>query len=294
MALFGRRQSQDDRLDRLQAMALDTFARHGVTGQLGLDPDDPLNRAILTPDGKQYGFYNLFQKCLAASERDWPRIMGEHVASVVASLADSAPPDFGDPAVVAQLRSRLLPVGFVQSAIDVSYAREFAPGIQEVLALDLPQTVQTLDASMVSPYDLNAMFATARANLRNEGHLEITELAPALLAAKGDSFFSASRMVDPEFTTRMFGSAQRGIVFSIPFRHVILFHEVAGSASIETVQQLIFLTRTTATDDKPGGILSRDLYYRSSTGEIQQITRLEDDGNVGVYVEGAFLDAIND
>lgn len=293
MALFGPKRSHDEQVAEIERLAIEAFAREGITGELVRDPEDPLNTSIRTPWGAAVGLYNLTVKCLSAPERRRPRIVTDHVRSIGPLIQrETIPADLRDPASFVGLRARLMPEDTARLA-DLSYGRPFAPGVIEVLCLDLPQTVQLLSRDMLADNDPYELFAIGRANLRLEPAPSVTELDAGLWLLEGESLFTASRMVDPAFVAERLAPCPRGVVFSIPDRHLLAFAPVTGAESVVTVQKLVMFTIRVTADDCPGGVLSPEVYYRGTDGAIQQITSRGEDGAIGIRAEGPFLDAVN-
>ena len=178
--------------------------------------------------------------------------------------------------------------------IDLSYAREFAPGLIEVLALDLGELVRVLRREMLGASDLDEAFRIGRANLQYEadGATLFTEEGITIFAS--DSMFGPSRLLDPLFDAALAVEAPRGIAFSIPDQQLLEYHAITGEQSIGVVQKLVESAVRSSREDRPGGLLSSEVFYRSPDGFVQQITHTDPvSGTVKLLTEGPFLDALN-
>jgi hypothetical protein len=294
MGLFGGKKSPEQQVAEIERLAVTGFGVWGIHGTLVHDPHDRLNSRIVTDSGMQFGLANVILRCLAVPERDWKQVITEHAASISSVAATPAQShDLDDPQTRRQLRARLLPSGHA-SQVPLDYALEWAPGVIEVLCLDLPATVATVPHDeIVGRSDLEVLRATGRANLEHESIDERGEIAPGVQYLAGASLFVGSQVLNSAFLDRELGPAPRGIVFSIPDSHLIAFHIVEGSASLAGIQNLVGFTVMHTATDRPGGVLSPEVYYRDPSSAVQQITMIGDDGATGVRVEGAFLEAIN-
>ena len=288
MGLFSRRKAEPEKRAELEQLIVATFARHGATGELVRDSDDPLNTALHTPDRQVWGFANLMLRLLDQPERTWRQVVETHVAAI---LAPKETVDLGTGAGRAMLRARLF-ADDGPTVRDLAYALPWAPGIVEILCIDRPDTVQTVADSDVAGLDVDELRAMGRRNLQAEGIDERVELAPGIHVVSGGSLFVASRLLDPEFLDDLLRGAPRGIVVGIPDRHTLLHHAVLGPESADPITTMASLVGHIDRDQRPGGLLSPFLYYLTRDG-VQQITAYTEDGEMAITAEGAFLDAIN-
>jgi hypothetical protein len=278
-----------DQFADLERIAAKAFARAGRRGELVHDPDDPLNTQLVTEEGT-FGFANLYIALRNAPPRDRTRLARAHVASVVAAAALEVP-NLDDEDVLAGLRSRLLSSD-VLGLMPLEYARPFAPGIVEVLCVDLPQTVQLLGDPAVAERDLDSLYSRGRSNLRFE-RFERTHMDPSLTFLEGPSLFVASQLVRPGFAAEVIGQAPSGWVFAIPDRHTLAFHVMNGPESVGPISRLAEIMGSIDRDNRPGGLVSASVFYTDGR-IVQQISRMDADGAWGIHADGAFLDALNE
>jgi hypothetical protein len=277
-----------DELAQLERLAVKEFARAGRRGELVRDPDDPYNTQLVTEAGT-FGFANLYIALLASAPRDRVRLARAHVASV-GSAAGFEEPDLDDEEVVAGLRSRLISSD-VRALIPLEYARPFAPGVVEVLCVDLPQTVQVLGDPVLTGRNLESLFDRGRSNLRFES-FERTQMDPSLTFLEGPSLFVASQLMRPGFAADVIGPAPDGWVFAIPDRHTLAFHVMNGAESVAPITRLAEIMGSVDRDNRPGGLVSEHVFYTDGR-DVQQITMMDADGAWGIHADGAFLDALN-
>lgn len=286
MGLF-RAQPHDEFAD-LERIALKAFARAGRRGELMHDPDDPFNTHLVTEAGT-FGFANLYVALRNSAPRDRVRLARDHVSSVVGAAALEAP-NLDDEEMLARLRSRLMSRD-VLALMPLEYARPFAPGVVEVLCVDLPQTVQLLGDPAVAGRDVDSMYSRGRANLRHESFGR-AHVDPSLTFLEGPSLFVASQLVRPGFAAEVIGPAPHGWVFAIPDRHTLAFHVIDGPESVVSISRLAEMMGSLDRDNRPGGLVSASVFYTDDRN-VQQISMMDADGAWGIHADGAFLDALN-
>ncbi|PJJ71397.1 hypothetical protein CLV46_0943 [Diaminobutyricimonas aerilata] len=291
MALFRRTRDHRQQLDELERLVAREFEAQGIPGEIVRDPDDPTNSHYVTGSQGWFGLRNIVLWCLKAPEKQWRRMIREHITALTS--ADDAPTvDLDDEHARAALRARLFPEQLVE--VDgMEYVRPFAPGLVEALCLDLPSTVQTLKREQLAGVDLDAAFDLGRRNLAQEEPEDVGMAGTDLRFAGGSSLFIASRVLDHAFVARHIRPAERGYVFGVPDRHLVFWHVVTGPESVTAVNSLVELMRQLPAEERPGGLLSREVYF-ARAGEVQRITEGTVDGGVAVRAEGAFLEALQD
>ena len=287
MGIFTKKRTEPEKRAELERLLVAEFTARGITGELVRDPDDPLNTQLRHGNGA-FGFSNVMILALPEPERLWKQIVRDHVHRMTSVQKK---PDLRDSSTHDQLRARIMAED-VRPMIPVEYAKPFAAGLIEMLCLDLPETVTTLNDSDLAGLDLEAVRATARRNLRREP-LERTQVAPGILLFGGPSFFVASQLLDPEFARLHLGATPRGYVAAIPDRHSLFVHVITGPESITAIGQLASFTSALDRDHRPGGFLSPHLYFLHDSTR-QQITDYGPDAQLTIVADGAFLDAINE
>ena len=286
MGLF-RSKPHDELLD-FERLVVKEFARAGRRGRVIRDPDDPFNTQLATDVGL-FGFANVYLALRNSAPAARTRVAREHVLRVANMLQDPTP-DLDDPASLDFLRARIVAAEVVNQ-VGAEYARPFAPGLTELLCLDLPQTVQTLTDQMVEGRNLDDLFARGRVNLRLET-FGTSELFAGVNILEGSSLFVASQLLRPEFARDVIGPSPAGWVFAIPDRHTLAFHVIQGPDSVVPVTQLAGLIGSVDRESRPGGLVSRWIYY--TDGEVvQQISRMGENGTTIIEADGPFLAAID-
>lgn len=235
MALFGKKAAPPEPRDRAlefftvsQADHFRTIARNAFA-ENGLEVDIYPDHAV-DSSGRQFGFWNIATQCADARPRDWPRLLSTHVRRITESM--DAPDPFQDleaDDAAARTYLRLYAADALPS-FDAYPHREFAPGIVELLALDLPETVAIFDHEHANRLGgVAALRASGLANLRGLSveHLE-TVPAPGggdFTALLGNSVYTGSRAVLlPRLATDVTGTEPggHGWLMSVPNRHQVV------------------------------------------------------------------------
>ena len=115
--------------------------------------------------GTVFGLWNIGALCAGADASQWPELVDDHVRRVTTparDVADLSPGELG-----AALDVRLVEAAAVPDLELVDYAREVAPGLLEVLSVDLPDSVATPPTQKLRAHGpLQDLLARGRDNLR--------------------------------------------------------------------------------------------------------------------------------
>jgi hypothetical protein len=288
VALFSRRRCESDKREDLERLITAAFTAHGTVGEMVRDPDDPLNTHFRSTTGV-WGYGNLMLRLLPEPERTWRAEVDRHVAAM---LRPEPQVDLSTAEGRTRLRARILPAD-ATIGMPMAYAIPFAPGLTEVLYVDLPDTVRTVSDAMVAGSDIAELRAIGRRNLQSEVIDDVRDIGDGIILQQGQSMFVASQLLNPEFAATRVGPAPRGFVAAIPDRNTLLHHAVVGAGSATAITRLAALVGGIDRDQRPGGLLSPHTYYVSAAG-VQQITFYQEDGSMAIAADGAFLDAINE
>ncbi len=226
---------------RLRTFVREAFAERGieVTGEPG---------RVTTDSGWRFGLSNLAAVCHNDSRgpRCWRSLVDEHVDRVVRSM-DGAQALRALPheRLLAQLYPRFIPS---EPALlkAFGYGPPSVPGLLEVLALDLPETVDMLTADSLSDLgDITALRDRAFQNLRAvrvDKHKVVRDKDGSHFdVLMGSSYFIASlALVLDEVARRCtkHAPARDGILVALPHRHQLAFHVIRDrsvAASLHTM-----------------------------------------------------------
>jgi hypothetical protein len=213
---------------RLRTFVREAFAERGI--EVTVEP------GRVTTDGRRFGLSNLAAACHNDSRgpRCWRKLVDEHVDRVMRSMDG---PQALRTLPHEQLLSKLYP-RFIPS--DPAYLKAFGygppsvPGLLEVLALDLPETVDMLTADSLSDLgDITALRDRAFQNLRAvrvAKHKVVRDKDGTHFdVLMGDSYFIASLALVLDEVVRRYtkdASAPDGILVALPHRHQLAFHVI--------------------------------------------------------------------
>ncbi|MCP3820862.1 hypothetical protein NLX86_23025 [Streptomyces sp. A3M-1-3] len=237
--------------------------------------------------GRQFGLGNLAAVCHNDDRgpRVWPEVAREHVGMVLRTM-DA--PSALDTLPAEQIRAQLYPrvigsEGFNPHAF--GYARPLAPGLHEIIALDLPESVMMLTDEALEPLgEVRELRTRALDNLRElpvEGH-EVVKNGEGMRfdVVVGDSFFTASRvLVLDDLVQRVTGRAlgADGALVAMPFRHQLAFHAIRDVGVIQALNGMAGFAAA-GYQDTPGAISPYVFWWRN--GELTQLTD-RDEGEDG-------------
>ncbi|KAB2811259.1 hypothetical protein F9L07_04955 [Pimelobacter simplex] len=251
---------------------------------------------VADDSGRQFGLWNVAASCHQddRGRAAWPALVGTHVERVLASM--DAPDPFADLSP-EQAATRTYVRLYERDAIprlDGFPHREFAPGLVEMLALDLPDTVAVYDDARAARLGgTDALRAHGLANLHRQPveqleRLDLPDGGGAFQVLLGESVHTASRaLLLPRLATELTGheSGRHGWLLCVPNRHQVAWHLVRDATVVPVVQAMARFAAL-GFGDAPGP-LSPHLYWWDGGG-YQQLSRLDDDGALSIVVGPEF------
>ncbi|TYC68162.1 hypothetical protein EH183_40625 [Streptomyces sp. CB01881] len=232
---------------------------------------------VHAPQGTR-ALHNLAELCRRADPREWPRLVEHHFRAL--DGAEAATPQ-GSEQILRSAYLRLLPEDAFppEAAASFSYVRRVAPGLQEALALDLPEAVRLLDDRSVAEVGLEALRAAGRANLvREPVEYDVAQGrgGATLHIVSGESMFVASKaLVLADLARAVTGRdlPEEGALFTVPSRHYLVFHPLAGRQVVEAVNDLAAFGLG-AHQDNPGPLSPRLYWWRKGT--VTSLTHIDE------------------
>ncbi|WP_406341919.1 hypothetical protein [Streptomyces sp. NBC_00648] len=268
-----------DEGSRFRAQVREAFAEQGLEVTLYAD-------SVKDSGGRRFGLANLAAVCHndRRGPRVWPELVRRHVGMVLRTMdgpsaLDTLPPE--------QIRAQLYPRVISEAGLDpqtFSYARGVAPGLYEILALDLPESVMMLTDEALEPLghlpDLRAQALRNLKQLPVESHESVKgEDGMRFEVVVGDSFYTASRVLAldalaPQLTGREL--TKDGALVAMPFRHQLAFHVIRDSGMIPALNAMASFAAA-GFEDTPGAISPFVYWWRDGT--LTQLSDREDEGD---------------
>ncbi|MFJ5956575.1 hypothetical protein ACIQC5_11535 [Paenarthrobacter sp. NPDC092416] len=300
MGLFKKKQHEQEPTDEeltffsvseaqeFRSMVRVVFAELGYEVQINADH-------ALDADGRGFGFWNVAANCHNAAASEWREIIRQHLQRVFASF-DGADPF--DELTAEQASSQTYARLYEESGLpnlDAYPHSQFAPGIVEMLALDLPDTVAVYARKQADTFGgWHALRSQGLTNLRALEHEQV-ETVPgqggsSFTALLGESVYTASKaLLLPGIATELTGKQPRqdlGWLMSIPNRHQLVWHVIENESVLGALDGMVRFTAM-GYSDAPGPV-SPHVYWWNGTG-YEQLTRLsEEDGSLSIHVSPEF------
>ncbi len=202
---------------------------------------------------RQFGLWNVAAACHNddGGPKAWPLVVGDHVRRIVAAM--DAPDPFEsmtDEQLLAGTYLRLYEQQSVPQPDQYPHS-QFAPGLLEMLALDLPDSVAAMTREVVTRLG-------GYAALRERG-LEQLRAVPIdahevldgpgggrFHAGLGDSVYTGSlALILPEVAHRLTGrtAGQHGWLLSVPNRHQVVWHHIEDAGVIGALEGMATFAR---------------------------------------------------
>ena len=261
-----------EQADEFRRLVARSFA--AVGRDVDVHPDRVVDRS-----GTTIGLWNIGAMCLRADEAEWPQLIDEHVRLVATPARDFA--DVTEAELGAGLSLRLVDAGSVPDPDALGYARVVAPGLLEVLAVDLGDAVATPSREeLTGRGTIAGLVALGRANLRalldsdtvrsgtvgSDGRGRFT-------AVRGESLFTASlALVLPEAMERFSGDDDwgRGVLLAVPSRYELLYRPIDTSDARVALQHMVEAAFLGFQDEV--GPLSPDVFWVRKQKWVQVTT----------------------
>ncbi|MCQ1955735.1 hypothetical protein NNX39_04345 [Arthrobacter sp. zg-Y826] len=268
-------------------MAREVFAELGL--EVGIHPDHAVDSS-----GRKYGFWNIAATCNTEPRSVWRSLIAAHLQRLLTSF--DAPDPF-DTLPPAEIPNRTFARLYEESALpplDGHPHRKFAPGVVEMLALDLPDTVAVFRHENARNFGgWEALRQKGIANLRELEVEQLETLNPpgggSFNVLFGSSFYTASKaMLLPSLAAELTGKHVRqefGWLMSVPNRHQVVWHVIEDSSVIGAVNGMAYFAAA-GYSDAPGPV-SPHVYWWNGTG-YEQLTEVSDDGTVKIRVGPGF------
>lgn len=261
--------------------------------EVQMHPDHAVDAA-----DRQFGLWNLAAQCADAKRRQWPHLVADHVDRVLASFDAPDPFDsLSEEDVIRQTYARLNAEDGLPPLENFPH-REFVPGVVEMLALDLPETITMYNHEHATR--LGGWEALRQHGVRNLRSLPVEQLetldAPGggtFQVLLGDSVHTASRvLLLPGLASTLGGPEERGHgwLMSIPNRHQAVWHMISDATVIPVVQAMAHFARL-GHADAPSPI-SPHVYWWNGSG-YEQLTQVDDEGNLSIYASPDFTEVLN-
>lgn len=197
--------------------------------------------------GTTFQLWNIGALCRGTDRVDWAGLIDDHVRLVTTPGRDLAAlsPD----ELERSLHLRLVETASVPDPDAVGYARVVAPGLLEVLSVDLADSVATPRREEVAAWGTTAeLVARARENLRALLACDDVQAETVagggrgrFTAVTGSSFFTASlALLLPETVERFTGEDDwgRGALVAVPSRHRLLYRTLDTADAAEAPLQM--------------------------------------------------------
>lgn len=206
----------------------------------------------------------------------------------LAGDADSIAAHLSDEELFARTYLRLME-GFRPGPDWWRYALETVPGTLEVVMLDLPDAMVTLNDVEVARRGHDRLRAAGLNNLARER--PDAQVIDGVYALTGSDYTASTALVLPTMIANVTGETEfpNGVLVSMPERQVLTYHLPRDESFHVALQTMINITINEFDDGhKP---ISRHVYWWYG-GEFTAITSFADDGTVNVHVDGPFGDVV--
>ncbi|MET4538312.1 hypothetical protein ABIE37_000067 [Arthrobacter bambusae] len=264
-----------------------------VFGELGYEVQIYSDHA-LDAAGRGYGFWNVAASCHSLPESQWRDTIRLHLQKVLASFEAPDPFDGVTPGEVAQrVHSRLYDESTIPNPEAYPHT-EFVPGVVEMLALDLPDTVAVFNREHAGRHGgWEALRSQGIANLQgvDNQHVETVPVqgGGSFTALLGDSVYTASKaLLLPGLAEQITGQAPRphlGWLMSVPNRHQVVWHLINDATLVMVLEGMVRFTAM-GYSDAPGPV-SPHVYWSNGAG-YEQLTSVSEDGKLSIRVGPEF------
>jgi hypothetical protein len=214
----------------------------GVGRNVTVYPDRVEDRS-----GTTFQLWNIGELCRGVALDDWAALIDEHVGLVTTPARDVAA--LSQAELESGLHLRLIGTASAPDADSLGYARVVAPGLLEVLSVDLEDFFALPSREELACFGTTAaLVARGRENLRAilaDDGLRVETVDEhgrgAFTAVTGDSSLVASlALLLPDVLQRLTGEDDwgRGALVAVPSRHRLLFRPVDTGGAAQALEQM--------------------------------------------------------
>ncbi|MDQ0930522.1 hypothetical protein [Streptomyces turgidiscabies] len=264
---------------RLRALVRAAFAARGI--EVTAEPGH-----VITHLGWRLGLSNIAAVCHNDSRgpRRWQALVDEHVDRCVRSLAGpQALKALPREELLARLHPRFIP-GEPRLLKAFGYGPPSVPGLLEVLALDLPQTVDMLtEDSLAELGELTSLRDRAFQNLRAvrvDKHRVVRDKNGSRFdVLTGGSYFVAGLALVLDEVVRRYvkdaPAAPHGLLVALPHRHQLAFHVIRDAGVAPSLHAMARFAAESY-EESPGALSPSVFWWYKGT--FTQVARQDDAG----------------
>ena len=269
---------------RIRSLVRTAFAENGLEVTVFGDHVRDDRRAV-------FGLWNVASACRSdpGGERAWPRIVGAHVRGLLATIGRNIFAGLSVDEVRARTYARLYPEGELRSEL-FGYATEAMPGLLELLAFDLPDTVAVMRDSDVEEFGgPRALREAGLANLHavpiEKAERVTTEQGASFDLLAGQSVYTASlALILPEVLRRLDRAVPcpHGVMACVPTHRQLATHVIRDRLVVPSLQ--LMARFAVSLYDSGVGPLSPSVFWRRE-GSWKVVSRLGLDGEVTIVLD---------
>ena len=236
---------------------------------------------VVDATDRQFGLSNLAASChnTDGGQRAWPELIKRHVGQLLAAMDE---PSIELRERVQVLASTYLRVIATEALLPrMSYARQIAPGLAQVLNLDLPTTVTYLNNEQVESLGVRDLYAAGLANLRTvraDVRETLDHEGGTIEVLLGESLFVASLILILDEVVARYGYSvdpEVGVFVAIPHRSQLDFHVPRDQSAIASLKLLAGFAAAGFRDS--AGPVSPDVFWWRPGG-IERVSTTTIDG----------------
>ncbi|WP_086821758.1 hypothetical protein [Allokutzneria sp. NRRL B-24872] len=238
-----------------------------------------------------YGLDSLSRKVKDLPVKDWPAVVESHATTLRATV--QGPDEFDVPTedLLERTYLRLYENASLPDVDWLSYGYEPFPGVTELLALDLPETVAMFNDDHVRRHGLETLREAGLRNLRKvvaDDHAEIDGIHHLV----GSVHLASTVLVLDEVVRRTTGEQDlpNGVLVAVPCRNRLMYHVPSDQDFPTSLNSMIPMAVTVHSSSV--GPLSPHVFWWND-GEFHRLTFETDDGATVVYVGDEFTEVFN-
>lgn len=275
---------------RLRSLVREAFAERGL--EVTLHPGH-----VESADGGRFGLTNVAANCRASRERDWPKIIRRHVATILRAAERTIDPDqLDEDEVMSHVFVRVVGTSTIPDLAAFGYRRDLGGDLVELLALDFPESVAMLTDDVVDRFGADALRGAGVMNLVCEpfGDYEpvVRRDGTTFGVVLGESVYTASRLLTMDDVLRRTVrsvDAPYGVLVCAPFRHQLAFHVIRDPSVIPAIESMAVFAASGFGDGV--GPVSPFLFW-SHQGRLQQLSHSTHDGGLRIEVDHEFAEVL--
>ena len=255
--------------------------------------------AVLAPEELEVGLGPVFNAVADAPPAEWPTLVDECLTWILRALTDGSPElDGPTEALLSRVYARLRPIAGSPTQW-WTYAREVAPGLLMVLALDHPHHISILTDEQVSRHGHDRLLEAGLDNLCTQLP-DTFAMSDEVYIVSGGDYVASAALVLPwviESATGVDGinDMDNGALVAMPDHNTLIFHPITTASRLHHALTETATLTAERHNEAENPLSAYVHWWQPGTGYLEAVAHAApDDSTIGADVVTSYPPAFMD